>query len=501
MVASTGLAALEARLGQDLAWLGLPAKRWVPARTTDGLAVLDVAIVGGGMAGMALAASLGHLGVQARIFDRSAPGFEGPWATTARMETLRSPKELTGPALGLAALTFRAWFEARHGREAWTALDKIPTLQWADYLRWYRRVLALDIRNGQHLRDLRPRADGLVQLELADGAPGATPYRVLARHAVLATGRDGLGGPWVPPWAHALPRTRWAHSGEHWDGAPLKGLRVAVVGGGASAMDAAATALEAGASRVDLLIRRPDLPRVNKGKGLGNPGMVHGYSQLPDDWKWRIRHYINVQQVPPPHGSTLRVSRHPNAHFQLGTAVRGGALRADGSLRLDTSQGPLAVDHLIFATGFRTDWSRRPELASLAPHVRSWRDRFTPPPDQDDTELSGSPDLGPLFEFQQKQPGAYPGLEQVHCFCYAAALSQGAGTGDIPQISDGAERLARGLAAKLLAHDAAAHYAAMQVYTEPELDGSEWTPAVFPAYLPEDLCVPAHASGAMAAHT
>ena len=42
---------------------------------------------------------------------------------------------------------------------------------------------------------------------------------------------------------------------------------------------------------------------------------------------------------------------------------------------------------------------------------------------------------------------------------------------------------------------------AMQVYTEPELDGSEWTPAVFPAYLPEDLCVPAHASGATAAHT
>ena len=46
---------------------------------------------------------------------RSPKDFEGPWATTARMETLRSPKQLTGPALGLPALTFRAWYEAQFG--------------------------------------------------------------------------------------------------------------------------------------------------------------------------------------------------------------------------------------------------------------------------------------------------------------------------------------------------------------------------------------------------
>ncbi|MGK9797804.1 FAD/NAD(P)-binding protein, partial [Salmonella enterica subsp. enterica] len=86
-------------------------------------------------------ATLKHLGIAARIFDRAPAGFEGPWATTARMETLRSPKQLTGPALGLPALTFRAWYEAQFGTAAWDALDKIPRLQWMDYLRWYRRVL------------------------------------------------------------------------------------------------------------------------------------------------------------------------------------------------------------------------------------------------------------------------------------------------------------------------------------------------------------------------
>ena len=477
-----GLAALEQRLQLDLQWLGLPAKAWVPASTRDGQPVLDVAIIGGGMAGLSLSASLTHMGVRAPIFDQSPAGFEGPWATTARMETLRSPKELTGPALGLPALTFRAWFEAQFGLPAWQALDKIPRLQWMDYLRWYRRVLGLDVRNRQRLLDVRPRADGVVELVLADEAAAGQRYSVLARHVVLATGRDGLGGPWVPDWAHALPRARWAHSADVWDGAALRGLRVAVVGGGASAMDSAATALESGAARVDLLIRRRELPRINKGKGAGSPGMSHGFSTLPDDWKWRFRHFLNVQQVPPPQGSTLRVSRHANAFFHLGAGVSGASVQPDGSLRLETAKGPLAADHVIFCTGFRTDWALRPEFATLQPHVRLWQDRFSTPLGEDDAELSESPDLGPLFEFQPKQPGSCPGLERVHCYNYAAALSQGAGAGDIPQISDGAQRLARGLAAQLLAEDMPAHFAAMQAYAEPELEGYEWTEAAFPTY-------------------
>ena len=114
----TGLAALEARLHQDLSWLELPAKNWTLPHTLEDQPVLDVAVIGGGMAGLAAAASLKHLGIGVVVFDRSPAGFEGPWATTARMETLRSPKQLTGPALGLPALTFRAWFEAQFGTDA-----------------------------------------------------------------------------------------------------------------------------------------------------------------------------------------------------------------------------------------------------------------------------------------------------------------------------------------------------------------------------------------------
>ncbi|AUG08808.1 FAD-dependent oxidoreductase [Pseudomonas sp. S09G 359] len=469
--APIGLPALEARLREDLEWLDLPAQPWVKPRQLEGRPLLEVAVIGGGMAGMAVAAELGHLGVRAVVFDQAAQGFEGPWATTARMQTLRSPKQLSGPALGLPALTFRAWFQAQFGLQAWEALDKIPRLQWADYLRWYRQVLRLDVRNQHRVTRVQPLADGRVELHVEVQGQAQV---FSARHVVLATGRDGLGGPWVPELARQLPREYWAHSADGLEDAWFVGKRVAVIGGGASAMDAAGTALEAGALNVDLLVRRKDLPRINKGKGAGSPGMTHGYWRLPDDWKWSIRHYLNLQQVPPPHGSTLRVSRHANARFLLSSPVESVAVQGDGSLVLHTPTARLSYDFLVFATGFRSNLDLRPEFAPFAPHIKLWRDRYTAPAGQEDLELSQLPDLGALFEFQPRTPGACPGLDRVHCFSYPAALTYGGVSGDIPAISEGAKRMAQGLAGQLFNDDVELHFAAMQTYAEPELQGDEW---------------------------
>lgn len=476
--APIGLPALEARLREDLQWLDLPAQPWVKPRHQEGQLLLEVAVIGGGMAGLALATELRHLGVKAVVFDQSEEGFEGPWATTARMQTLRSPKQLSGPALGLPALTFRAWFEAQFGLAEWEQLDKIPRLQWAEYLRWYRHVLRLDVRNRHRVTRVQPRADGRVELSIdADGQA----LNVSARHVVLATGRDGLGGPWVPAVADALPREYWAHSADGLQDDWFVGKRVAVIGGGASAMDAAGTALEAGARSVDVLVRRKDLPRINKGKGAGSPGMTHGYWRLPDDWKWSIRHYLNLQQVPPPQGSTLRVSRHANARFLLGSPVESVAVQADGSLLLQTPTARLHYDFLVFATGFRSNWALRPEFSPFAPHIKLWSDRYSAPAGQEDHELSQLPDLGPLFEFLERVPGSCPGLDRVHCFSYPAALTYGGVSGDIPAISEGAKRMAQGLAGQLFNDDIELHFEAMQAYAEPELQGDEWQPGILRA--------------------
>ena len=244
-----GLPALEARLRADLEWLELPGKPWVPTREADDRPVTDVAIIGGGMCGLAASAALRLLGIDnQQVLDRAPEGEEGPWITWARMETLRSPKTLAGPALGLPALTFRAWYEAQHGRAAWDALGKIPRPMWMDYLRWYRHAMRVPVRNGVAVSLLRPRADGLIAVENSAGPA------ILARRVVLATGRDGLGGAFVPELARGIDRRFWAHSRDAIDFAALRGKRVAVIGAGASAMDNAATALEEGAASLDMFV-------------------------------------------------------------------------------------------------------------------------------------------------------------------------------------------------------------------------------------------------------
>src|SRR3954454_7655289 len=124
---AAGLTALEERLRQDLAWLELPSKPWVPRRVVDDQHVIDVVTIGAGMAGLVASAMLKRLGVDNQlVLDRAPAGHEGPWVSFARMRTLRSPKELTGPAMGLPALTFRAFYEAQYGEQAWQALDRAP---------------------------------------------------------------------------------------------------------------------------------------------------------------------------------------------------------------------------------------------------------------------------------------------------------------------------------------------------------------------------------------
>ncbi len=475
--AAQGLPALEARLRHDLRALNLPAANWVPPRRGPaGEAVHDVVVMGAGMCGLVASFALIAGGMRnIRVFDRNPAGTEGPWVTYARMETLRSPKTLPGPALGMGSLTFRAWFEAQHGTREWEALDKIPRTMWMDYLRWYRAALDLPVENGVEIVRIDPVAPDLLRLQLR----GAPQDSVLTRRLVMATGRDGTGGPNIPDFATSLPEHVWAHSADDIDFAALRGRRVAVVGIGASAVDNAAEALEHGASEVRHLIRRARMPTINKMMGIGSYGFTHGFAALPDAWRWRFMHYSFTTQTPSPRGSTLRVSRHPNAHFHFGAGVQSARMEGE-EIVLTTPHGALRTDFLILGTGFRIEAAARPELAEHADRILLWRDVYRPPPELAHAELGNFPYVGRDFAFQPRDPEVAPWLRRIHCFNYAASLSLGKVSGDIPGISDGATWLASGIARALYAEDVEAHWQALVGYDKPELQGDEWRVSDWP---------------------
>jgi hypothetical protein len=71
-------------------------------------------------------------------------------------------------------------------------------------------------------------------------------------------------------------------------------------------------------------------------------------------------------------------------------------------------------------------------------------------------------------------PGACPALARIYCFNHPATLSHGKLSGDIPAVSEGAQRLARAIARSLFVEDREYHFARLQAFDTPELLGDEW---------------------------
>lgn len=463
------LATLREAVRRDLQRLNIPAANWVPPRLgPDGQALLDVLIVGGGLCGQTVGFALMRDGISNfRVVDRAQRGCEGPWATYARMEILRSPKHLTGPDLGVPSLTFRAWYEAQHGEAGWQALHKAGRLDWRDYLLWVRETVAIPVENGVEVLSLAPAAEAVgAVLRHADGRT----ERILARKIVLASGRDGSGGarlpafPGLPTAGH--PRVR--HSADGIDFAALRGGRVAVLGAGASAFDCAASALEAGAAKVDLFVRRPHLPQVNKSKWTSFAGFMKGFAGLDDRTRWKIFTYIFREQVPPPYESVLRCDADPAFSLRLAEGWDDVVAGPDG-VEIVTPRGRRLYDAAILATGFDVDLAMRPELAGVRDNILRWADRVGAEQAARDPECGRFPYLGPGFELMERNPGATPGLGSIHLFNWGVTLSHAALAGDIPGLRVGADRLSEALCRALLAADIDRHLATLHALEDPEL--------------------------------
>jgi thioredoxin reductase len=230
-----------------------------------------------------------------------------------------------------------------------------------------------------------------------------------ARRVVVAVGVGPFR--YVPEILRALPERFLSHSFDHHDLSGFSGVRVAVLGGGASAIDLAGLLHERGCDVV-LVSRRAEL-RFTGGSGSHQNGPTSLWRKMrhpPSGLGPGLRSRLSAEAPLLIHALPKRLRfefarRHlgPAASKMMKAKVVGHVplllereLTADSNVALtlsrkDGGHDVLRVDHVIAATGFRVDLSR---LTLLSPSLR-----------QEITEYRGAPIL--TRNFESSVPGLY----------------------------------------------------------------------------------------------
>lgn len=459
---------------ETLRLIGPDPQNWIPDR--QGIDH-NVAIIGGGQSGSTFAFALRRAGIgKVTVIDAAHDAASsGPWLSSARMNRLRTPKGLPGPELGLTGLSFQAWYEARHGAAAYEAIDRIARVDWAAYLDWYRSTLRIDVRYRTRLLRVEPADDHLrLHLDVAGEARTET-----ARKIILASGFPSNGGPSVPDvLSRNLPKELYAHTLEAIDFEKLRDRSVAVLGSAASAFDAAAVALEAGAREVHLFARRDRLASEPVIRTRGYPGAYDNYGSLPDALRWHQAIRFRRAGSTPPPDAVGRAVRFPNFHLHLAapwTSVKPFGRR----LLATTSHGDIAFDFVIAGTGYQVDLAKTPELAAFSDKILLWRDRFSPSADEQNETLGAHPYLGSGHEFLEKAPGRAPYLRNIHVFNPAAFVSFGLPIGDVPSFKRDIPGVVARTSGDLFLDDLASHEARINAPIADDFEPALYAPAVW----------------------
>ncbi|MEU9480917.1 FAD-dependent oxidoreductase [Streptomyces sp. NPDC048191] len=337
-------------------------------------------VIGAGPYGLSVAAHLRAAGVPVRIFGEVMGSWRHAMATGMFLKSTPDATDLSAPEPGGRLSDFRRL----HGESELTELTPIPCDVFVRYGQWFRHRYVGDVDPARVVDvDRGPSASGFV-VGLDDGR------QLAAAAIVVATGLNGLAC--IPeellrlapegPGAGALV----SHTSHHSDLSRYAGQRIAVIGGGQSALESAALLHEAGA-HVQVLVRdrrvrwgsvpQPDRPWPQRlaqpASPLGTGWTLAAVCRAPGGVRrlpvaarlllfrralgpsggWWLRH--RVEDVVPVRTS-CRVIR---------------AEASDSTARLDLT-GPggserLTVDHVLAATGYRLDIDA---LAFLAPALR-----------------------------------------------------------------------------------------------------------------------------------
>jgi FAD-dependent urate hydroxylase len=372
-----------------------------------------VAIIGAGPYGLSLSAHLAARGIKHRIFGRPMQ-FWDRIANAGGERYLKSYCFGTNISAPNSGYSF-ADYSLPRGLETF---EPCSMAQFAAYGHWFQQHIVSWVEPIEV--ELIDRTESGFDVTLANGE------RFSASSVVVATGLAGFA--YIPREVAALPPKIAMHTADIASFSEFKGLDVAVIGAGQSALEAAALLREAGA-RPQLLVREASVlwqtrvplkrsfwrrlrsPLSGLGTGpkawvLTNfPGAMH---RMPAAWRASV-----VRTHLPAEGAWWLRDRVENKVLtQFGVTVVG-ARETSGRVTLELqyakngSRCPLVVDRVIAGSGYAIDVER---LKFIDPKLRQAIERIECAPKLNagfETSVSrlyfigptSAMSFGPLFRF------------------------------------------------------------------------------------------------------
>jgi thioredoxin reductase len=321
----------------------------------------DVVVIGAGPYGLSTTAHLRAAGVETRVFGEPMVFWQEQMPIGMLLRSAWEASHIADPHNRYTLEAYQAATGIRFSAP-------VPLDEFVRYGQWFQQQVVPDLDRRRVTRVARE--NGGFRLDLADGES------VRAGRVVLATGIAGVAH--KPPELSDIPADQMSHSSEERDLGRFAGKRVAVVGGGQSALESAALLHEGGAD-VEVLVRAPRIfflrgaglrhrlrdrigpvrPILYPDTDVGPPGLsflvAHPelFRQFPRD----MQHRIARRSIRPAGAAWLR-PRLKDASITRGRSVVAAAPEGERiRLTLDDAT-ERRVDHVLLATGYRVNLAR-----------------------------------------------------------------------------------------------------------------------------------------------
>jgi len=326
------------------------------------MAVSDVLVIGAGPFGLSISSHLRHRGVRHTIVGRAMDTWHAhmPLGMFLKSEPYGSVISSATQGYDIAA------YSKLHGFDDY--VDRVGPLsleRFIGYADWFTGQLVPDIRD-LTVTSVTPAGGGFT-VDFAEACP------VTARQVIVATGL--LPYAYTPCELSGLPSDLMTHSSVHNRLDQFRGRRVAVIGGGQSALQTGALLHEAGAD-VQVMVRKEHivwdkqlpqeislLDRFRRPPAKLCEGWGCVFYDSPDAFRFlpesvRIRKALT--SFGPQGAWWLRDRVDGVVEVLTGHRLRSAETRGCGvRLHFDgPKRTAIDVDHVIAGTGFRIDVSR-----------------------------------------------------------------------------------------------------------------------------------------------